>query len=83
MTKGDIIRAKAIHILGQAPEGLRWSALVKKVETELPEMAENTIQGSLWNLDVVRPNDVYKPARGHWQLVKFKTTEAYGLLIAF
>jgi hypothetical protein len=76
MTKGDVIRAKAIDILGQAAEGLRWSELVKRVGAELPEMAENTIQGSLWNLDVIRPKDVYKPARGHWQLVKFKPTEA-------
>jgi len=33
MTKGDVIRAKAIDILGQAPEGLRWSQLVKRVRT--------------------------------------------------
>jgi hypothetical protein len=75
MNKGDAIRAKAIELLGREPAGIRWSDLIKRVKAELPEMAENTVQGSLWNLDILRPNEVYKPARGHWQLTKFKSNE--------
>ena len=76
MTKGDTIRAKALEILGGEPKGIRWSELLKKVKAELPDMAPNTIHGSLWNLDSLRPSDVYKADRGSFRHLKYKETEA-------
>jgi hypothetical protein len=75
MTKRDTIRAKALEILEREPKGIRWSELLKKVKAELPENP-NTIRGSLWNLDSLRPGEVYKPDRGIWRHVRFKETEA-------
>jgi hypothetical protein len=75
MTKRDTIRAKALEILEREPKGIRWSELLKKVRAELPENP-NTIRGSLWNLDSLRPGEVYKPDRGIWRHVRFKETEA-------
>ena len=75
MTKRDTIRAKALEILEREPKGIRWSELLKKVKAELPENP-NTIRGSLWNLDSLKPSEVYKPDRGVWRHVRFKETEA-------
>jgi hypothetical protein len=76
MTKQDTIREKALEILDREPKGIRWSELVRKVKAELPEMKPKTISGSLYNLDTVKPGEVYKPDRGVWRHLKFKETEA-------
>jgi len=75
MTKRDAIRSKALEILRREPKGVRWSELLKKVKADLPENF-NTIRGSLWNLDSLKPNEVYKPDRGVWRHLQFKETEA-------
>lgn len=75
MTQIDCIRAKAIELLDIEPKGLRYSQLMRKVKEKLPEANENTINGSLWNLDATKPEVVYKPARGLFRHIKFKETE--------
>ncbi len=39
-------------------------------------MAPNTVHGSLWNLDSLRPSEVYKADRGIFRHLKYKETEA-------
>jgi hypothetical protein len=74
MTKGDMIREKAIEILAQEPAGLRWVELLSKVGTEL-KLSINEMKGALSVLADVRPKEVYKPTRGVFRLIKFKPTE--------
>ena len=74
MTSRDQIIAKALELLGNAPHGLRYSEFVQKVHEALPQIPKNTVHGTLWNLDVKLPNQVFKPARGLWLHIKFRDT---------
>ena len=74
-TKREKIIAKAIEILKSNPDGIRYSALVRKISQEFPEIPVNTIHGTVWNLDTRVPNEVYKPARGLFRHLKFKEEE--------
>src|SRR5262245_17348267 len=69
------IRTEALEILAETPNGVRYSELMRKVKENLPGIPVNTITGSLWNLDAVKPSDVYKPGRGIFRHTKFKETE--------
>lgn len=71
-TKREQIRAKAIQLLRENPNGLRWSELIEKLREAFPAYSPNTIQGNTWDLDVKYPNEVYKPARGQWRHASFK-----------
>jgi hypothetical protein len=77
MTNKERICAKAIEILSQNQnaEGLRFSQLVTEVKRNMPEMNENTIHGSLWDLDKTYPKLVYKPERGLFRHVNYRPGE--------
>jgi hypothetical protein len=75
MTQLERIRAKAIEVLINEPNGLRYSHLMRRVKEALPDAKENTIHGSLWNLDATKSEKVYKAARGLFRHVKFKETD--------
>ncbi len=71
-TKREQINAKAIQILKDNRNGLRWSELIRRLEEAFPQVPQNTIQGSTWDLDARFPKEVYKPARGHWRHASFR-----------
>src|SRR4030042_6383370 len=75
MTQLERIRAKALEILVNEPNGFHYSELMRKVKEALPEAKQNTIHGSLWNLDTTKSEFIYKPARGLFRHVSFKETE--------
>jgi hypothetical protein len=75
MTQGEIIRAKALELLDGQANGMRYSVLVRAIKAALPDAKENTIHGSIWDMDVITPDAVYKPARGLFRHIKFKETE--------
>ena len=58
------IQADAVEVIRRNPGGIRYTALVSDIHTRHPETPRNTIHGSVWNLDAVRPNEVRKPSRG-------------------
>jgi hypothetical protein len=72
MTSKEQILAKAIALLKQAPHGIRYSELVRRVKEALPQVPVNTIHGNLWKLDVLLPDDVFKPARGLYLHAQFR-----------
>jgi hypothetical protein len=74
--KKEQIIAKALDILTNTPKGIRYSELMRKIQEELPSFAPNTIAGYVWNLDVTKPNEVYKPGRGIFRHTKFMEAEA-------
>ena len=64
MTNKEQIIAKALEVLKGAPQGIRYSELVARISTALPQIPKNTIHGTIWNLEVQLPAQVVKPARG-------------------
>lgn len=51
---------------------MKYSELVSRISARLPDIPVNTIHGTVWNLDVTRPNEVYKPSRGLWRHFSYK-----------
>lgn len=58
------IQTAAVAIIREHPGGIRFTALVNEIHRRHPETPVNTIHGSVWNLDAVRPAEVRKPSRG-------------------
>jgi hypothetical protein len=58
------IKNLARSIIAANPGGIRYTALVQKILQENPGTMENTIHGSVWNLDKLFPNEIAKPSRG-------------------
>ncbi|MEM0476216.1 MAG: hypothetical protein QW367_01070 [Candidatus Aenigmatarchaeota archaeon] len=68
--KRKAIREKALEILENSPQGIRYSKLVNKIHEEYPEIKLKLIQWEIWNLDK-KIKDVIKPERGLYILRKF------------
>jgi len=66
------IAQKAIELLAQEPEGVRYSALVRRLAAELPNIPPNTIIGVLVGLAEYKPDEVYKPAKGLFQHTRYR-----------
>jgi hypothetical protein len=58
------IKVLAKSIIAGNPGGIRFSALVDAIMHQSPETPRNTINGSIWNLDTLFPNEIAKPNRG-------------------
>lgn len=58
------IKAKALELLEQNPEGLRYSELHAKILETDRTFNLNTINGCIWNLDATYPEKVYKSSKG-------------------
>jgi len=70
------INAKAVELLDQHPEGLRWSELLSKIKASDPTFHPKTVNGCVWKLVEKYPDKVYKPAKGLFRLLKYKSAEA-------
>ncbi|MCX6885444.1 MAG: hypothetical protein NTX27_10415 [Verrucomicrobia bacterium] len=70
------IKAEALDLLDHFPKGLRYSELHAKISAADPAFKANTINGSIWNLDVLFPDKVYKPSKGLFRLLKYKPADA-------
>ncbi|HET6303978.1 MAG TPA: hypothetical protein VFG80_04290 [Myxococcota bacterium] len=75
-TKKERITLKAKEILGATPSGVRFSELVSRLRTEFPNDPYGTITGTVWNLDTRFPTEIYKPSRGLFRLVRFRSESA-------
>jgi hypothetical protein len=71
-TRRELIQAKAIEIIRNSPQGIRYSVLVNKIKESLPDIPTNTIHGTVWNLDTTKFSEVYKPSRGLFRHTLFK-----------
>lgn len=74
-TKKEKITSKAIDIIKSNPLSIRYSELVKKIQEEFPDIPVNTIHGTVWNLEMRVPDEVYKPARGLFRHTTFREVE--------
>jgi hypothetical protein len=71
-TRTESIISKALELLKMNPIGIRYSDLIRKLQTEFPLFPVNTMHGVIWNLETRVPDKVYKPARGIFRLTIFK-----------
>jgi hypothetical protein len=69
---GERIVARALELLTQHPDGLRYSELLRRIAESDESFNTNTIQGNIWNLDAQFPKRVYKPSRGLFRLIQFR-----------
>lgn len=67
------INAKAFELLEQHPEGLRFTELRSKIEESDRSFHPKTVNGCVWKLIQRFPDKVYKPSRGLFRLVKYKS----------
>lgn len=67
------IYAEAFRLLEQHPEGLRWSELLAGIEESDPTFHPKTVNGCVWKLVEKYPDKVYKPSKGLFRLLKYKT----------
>jgi len=58
------IRDMARSIIAEAPGGVRYSDLVRKISASSPETPANTIHSMVWNLHRKFPKEIAKPSRG-------------------
>ena len=70
------INAKALELLEQHPEGLRWSELLSKIKASDHNFHPKTVNGCVWKLVQRFPDKVYKPSKGLFRLLKYKSAEA-------
>jgi len=67
------IYAKAFELLDKHPEGLHWSELISKIKEAEPGFHPKTVNGSIWKLTEKFPDQVYKPSKGLFRLLKYKS----------
>lgn len=70
------IKEKALELLVQHPEGLRYSELNSKILAADSSFKPNTVNGCIWNLDATFPEKVYKPSKGLFRLLKNKPLDS-------
>jgi hypothetical protein len=66
------INEKALELLEKYPEGIRWTDLAAMIKQSDASLHPKTINGCIWKLTEKFPDKVYKPAKGMFQLVKYK-----------
>ena len=74
-TISERITERAFDLLEKTPEGLRYSELVRQNLQGDVAFNQNTIHGTVWNLDERFPDKIYKPSRGLFRLMKFRAIE--------
>lgn len=74
-TYKERIEAKAIEILKSNPNGVHYSDLKNQIKASLPDANINHIRGTIWNLDVTKPKEIYKAGRGLFRHVSFRETQ--------
>lgn len=76
-TRKETIQRKALDVIGQREhrDGIRYSELMKTVAQQFPSYPRGTLHGAVWNLDVVHPQLVYKPARGIFRSMAFRPSD--------
>ena len=69
------INAKAFELLEHHPEGLHFSELRSKIEASDPSFHPKTVNGCVWKLVQRFPDKIYKPSKGLFRLLKYKSSE--------
>lgn len=65
------INAKALELLEQHPDGMRWTDLSSAIKASDPTFHPKTVNGCVWLLVEKFPDKVYKPSKGLFRLLKY------------
>lgn len=65
------INEKALALLNEHPEGIRWAEMIKKLEKAFPDFHPKTINGCVWKLTEKYSDQIYKPEKGLFRLKKY------------
>lgn len=71
----DRINEAIFDLLEQYPAGLRWSELLSKIKALDSSFHPKTVNGSIWKFISKYPDKVYKPSRGVFRLLKYKSVK--------
>ena len=69
-TQREKITKQALEILEKFPNGIRYTDLFRTLAEKLPTIPQNTIHGTIWDLDKKNEN-IVKPERGLFILQKY------------
>ena len=72
MTKTEQVIRRAIELIGEYQEGIRYSVLFEKLKAEFPSIPPNAVVGSLHRFRTELPESIYQPARGVYRNSAFK-----------
>jgi len=72
----DRIKQRAVELVRANPDGLRYSELLRSLRDGTPAFNTGTINSTIWNLDVVLPESIWKPSKGLYRHAIFKEAEA-------
>lgn len=67
------VNAKALEIVEGNPDGVRWVDLSKMIKEYDPSFHPKTVNGCVWKLVEKFPDRVYKPSKGLFRAVKYKS----------
>lgn len=73
-TQKQKLVAKAIEMVRGEPNGIHYSDLLGRLhnESDFASVPRNSITGAVWNLDVQKPNEIFKPSRGVFQHTSYR-----------
>lgn len=69
------INAEALDLLDENPDGLRWVDLATKIKEADASFHPKTVNGCIWKLAEKFSDKVYKPSKGLFRLVKYKSVK--------
>lgn len=69
------IDALALELLERHPEGLRWSELLSSIRQTDPSFHPKTVNGRVWKLVENHPERVYKPSRGLFRSLRYRSPD--------
>jgi len=73
-TQREKIVKQVLEVLETQHSGIRYSELFRKLKDAMPDIRENTIHGTIWDLDK-KVKDIAKPERGVFILIKYLSQE--------
>jgi len=66
------VENKIFELLEQHPEGLNWTDLAKMVQVPDNRFHPKTVNGIIWKIPNKYPDQIYKPAKGIFRLIKYR-----------
>lgn len=66
------IKLRAVELIKAHPEGLRYSELFRKLTDGPPAFNAGTINSTIYNLDAVLPQSVWKPSKGLYRHTDYR-----------
>lgn len=76
MTSTHKVIRRATELVGEAPQGMRYSELHRVITAEFPDIPSNTVHGALHRFRSDLPAGIYLPDRGLYQHERFKSADS-------